>query len=151
VSVNSIIPQYIQFRLKKDVYTFAIYFLTEIIGTFGFMLLKQFVVQEAADSERRGTFLNLTAFKKILINVMNIDKFKPLINQHDHEIIFNFIKLPEESKALLVHLSSVKIQWRRISSMKYPELNIDLNVALEPLIEDKFLVTDDGIFVDDPN
>lgn len=117
--------------------------MTDIFGTY---VHKQFFVQEAADSERRGTFLNLTAFKKILINVMNIDKFKPLINQHDHEIIFNFIKLPEESKALLVHLSSVKLQWRRISSMKYPELNIDLNVALEPLIEDKFLVTDDGIY-----
>lgn len=110
------------------------------------MFLKYSVVQDAAESERRGTFLNLTAFKKILINVMNIDKFKPLINQQDHEIIFNFIKLPEESKALLVHLSSVKFQWRRISLMKYPELNMDLNVALIPLIEDKFLVTEDGDF-----
>lgn len=101
-------------------------------------------LQEAAESERRSTFLNLTAFKKILINVMNIAKFKSLIDQHDHEIIFNFIKLPEESKALLVHLSSVKLQWRRISAMKYPELNMDLNVAIDPLIENKFLVADDG-------
>jgi len=98
------------------------------------------------DTDRQSTFLNLATFKKILINVINNPKFQLLINEEDHAIIFDFCQMSEAAKAMLVHLSSVKLQWKRVTELKYPEFGtgFDLSLPLGELLEKQFLVDGEG-------
>ncbi|KAF4525540.1 hypothetical protein B566_EDAN015848 [Ephemera danica] len=106
-------------------------------------------VEEASTSN--GTqhliskFAYLEAFKLMLTSVWQCPQNAPVFDLEDVQKFSLFMTLSDAAKALYVQLLKMKLQWRQVSSLKYPDISSDMVPVIKELVLQQFLDSDDNL------